>query len=109
MSRSPLLLLPLLLLAACDQQAKPAGPTIAVSPLQLNWYAGPQHGGCIAAATESLAGEHGVIGIENGGPNVPVEQRVRQIVINMERARWLPADLRNTMPRSPNASLRRSS
>lgn len=76
MSRS-LLMLPLLLsLAACDrQQAKP-GPQIAVSPLQLNWYAGPQHGGCIAAATEPLGGDHGVIGIENGGPNVPVEQRV---------------------------------
>jgi murein L,D-transpeptidase YcbB/YkuD len=70
----------------------PAVDTAAVTDAEL-YDAG------LAEAVRRFQSRHGLAADGNAGRetlaalNVPVEQRIRQVVVNMERWRWLPDDL----------------
>ncbi|MES1942140.1 peptidoglycan-binding domain 1 protein [Salinisphaera sp. T5B8] len=74
----------------------------------------PRYDASLASAVEHFQRRHGLKVDGKVGPgtlaalNVPAEQRVRQIEINLERWRWLPADLgeRYVMVNIPEYRLR---
>ena len=74
----------------------------------------PRYDAALAEAVEQFQRRHGLKVDGKVGPgtlaalNVPAEQRVRQIEINLERWRWLPADLgeRYVMVNIPEYRLR---
>jgi murein L,D-transpeptidase YcbB/YkuD len=72
---------------------------LAAEDERVSWTAGSRYDGPLEEAVRRFQARHGlaVDGIVGpatlGALNVPVAERIRQIVLNLERWRWLPRDL----------------